>query len=148
MKWMIIIGIVTLIVVLLAMVDVTCKRAARKHIAGRPRRSTLEFGQQFYPDRASVAAEVRDILAKYIPVDLSQLEPSDQPVRDLHMDDLDSMATLEFVIALEEHFGITIEDPDAEQMRTVDDVVRYVISKVDQKRTNNNGVQATGYPRA
>ena len=65
------------------------------------------------------------------------MEPPDQPVRDLHMDDLDSLAAEEFIIELEKHFGIKILDADAEQMRTVDEVVRYVIAKVDQKRADS-----------
>lgn len=37
------------------------------------------------------------------------------------MDDLDSMATVEFLIALEKKFDIKIADADAEKMRTFDD---------------------------
>ena len=118
------------------------RRAGPRHMAGRRRRSSLEFGLEFYPTSASVAADVRDILAKHIPVDLSQLEPSDSPVQDLHMDDLDSMADVEFVIALEKHFGIKIEDADAQRMRTVDDIISYAITKVAQKKMDNESVQS------
>jgi len=115
--------------------DLVQKRIARRCLAGRPRRSSLEFGKEFYPDRAVVAGAVRDILAEHLPVDLSQIEPSDEPVRDLRMDALDSMAVVELVIALEEHFRIKIEDADGERMRTLDDVIRYVIAKLDEQKT-------------
>ena len=128
-------GIVAFSVLFVVLLDLRYKRTARRHLAGRPRRSSAEFGREFYPGQASIAAEMRDILAEHLPVDLSQVEPSDQPVRDLRMDDLDSLATVDFVVALEGHFGIKIENADAEQMRTVDDVIRYVIKKLDEKRT-------------
>ena len=116
------------------LVDVAYKRGARKKLVGRPRRSSLEFGQRFYPCQAEVAAQVRDILSRNLPVDLSQLEPGDQPVADLHMDDLDSMSTVEFVIALEEKFDISIADADAEKMRTFDDICTHVIAQLKEKK--------------
>lgn len=81
MKWIITIGLLGVVMLLVLLHDMFQKRSARKHMAGRPRRSAAEFGREFYPERAEAASEIRDILAKYIPVDLAQLEPSDQPVR-------------------------------------------------------------------
>ena len=117
--------------------DAQYRRSAREYMSSRRRRSALEFGREFYPDRPEVASEIRDLLAKHIPIDLAQLEPSDQPVQDLHMDDLDSMATTEFLMDIEDRFGIKIEESAAIQMRTVDDIVRYVIAKIDQKELEN-----------
>ena len=140
MQWMIIIGVVAIIFLLVWVVDLTWKRKARRHMAGRPCQSSLEFGKEFYPDQESVAASIRDILAKHIAVDISQIEPSNQFARDLHMDDLDSMASVECGMALEEHFGIKIQDADAQRMRSVDDLVRYVIEKVNQTKMDSNGI--------
>jgi acyl carrier protein len=137
MKWIITIGLLGVVMLLVLLHDMFQKRSARKHMAGRPRRSAAEFGREFYPERAEAASEIRDILAKYIPVDLAQLEPSDQPVRDLHMDDLDSMATAEFIMTVEERFGIVVAEADMEKLRTFDDIVRYVIAKRDQKEMEN-----------
>ncbi|HNT35171.1 MAG TPA: acyl carrier protein [bacterium] len=121
--------------------DAGLRRLAKEFMGNRPRRSSREFGQTFYPDHAEVAATVRDILAQHHPIDLAQLEPSDQPVADLKMDDLDSMSTVEFVIAVEKHFGITIKDADAEKMRTFDDICTHVIAKLKEKEVDNNSVE-------
>ena len=43
--------------------DNAIKRRAAEHMAGRPRRSSLEFGQEFYPEQARIAADVREIFA-------------------------------------------------------------------------------------
>jgi acyl carrier protein len=46
------------------------------------------------------------------------------------IDDLgaDSLAVVELVLALEEAFGVTIPDDQAEEMRTVGDAVTYIIA--------------------
>ena len=141
MEWLLMIGIFPGSILLVFLIDAIYKRKARKKIAGRPRRSSLEFGQTFYPANPEIAAKVRDILSENLPVDLSQLEPKDQPVFDLYMDALDSMATLEFIIALEEEFGISIDDIDAEKMRTFDDVCKYVIAMLEGKKINNQALE-------
>jgi acyl carrier protein len=53
------------------------------------------------------------------------------------MDDLDSMATAEFIMTVEERFGIVVAEADMEKLRTFDDIVRYVTAKLDQKEMEN-----------
>lgn len=118
------------------------RRLAEQHMGGRPRRSSGEFGKEFYPDHAHVAARIRDLLAEYLPLDLAQLEPGDRPVIDLKMDDLDSMSTVELVIALEKEFEINILDADAEKMITFDDICTHVISKLKEKKVDTPRVEA------
>ena len=55
----------------------------------------------------------------------------------MKMDDLDSMSTVEFIIALEKEFEISILDADAEKMRTFDDICTHVISKLKEKKVDN-----------
>ena len=112
---------------------VRLKATVEKIMGGRPRRPGREFGEKFYPDHAEIATKVRDILADHLPIDLSRLEPSDQPVIDLKMDDMDSMSTVEFVIALEKEFAIKITNADAKKMRTFDDICTCVIARVKEK---------------
>ena len=106
-------------------------------MAGRSQKSSYEFGVAFYPTYASTASTVKNILEEYLPIDLAQLEPSDRLVQDLRMDALDSMSTVEFIIALEKHFDISIADKDAENMHTFDDVCSYVIKTLEKKETRS-----------
>jgi len=117
---------------LLCRIDDTQKNKAMQFMEGRPKRTGNEFGNTFYPNHAKIATEVLSVLAKHLPLDLSQIEPNDKLVDDLRMDDLDSMSTVEFVIALEKRFNIRIEDADAEKMRTFNDVCSYVIAKLKE----------------
>ena len=41
-------------------------------------------------------------------------------------DALDSLDTVELVMALEEEFGMEIPDEDAEKLKSVEDVVEYI----------------------
>jgi len=143
MKTIIIIFAVIGILILVWLVDFTCKRDARKKMTGRPRRSSLDFGKTFYPDHAEIAGQVRDLLSEQLPIDLSQIEPTDEPVADLHMDDLDSMSTVTFLMALEERFDISITDKVAGEMLTFDDICSHVISQIEKKNLDNMQVEAT-----
>lgn len=46
------------------------------------------------------------------------------------MDELDSMSTVEFLVALERHFAIEIPDKDAETILTFRQLVDYLESRV------------------
>jgi acyl carrier protein len=114
--------------------DTAEKQKALSHMVGRPALSEKEFGRQFFPnDRAEIAAKLREILSRYIPIDLSQVQPNDCFVEDLRMDALDSMSTVEYVIEIEKEFGIKIPDSAAEKMITFQSVVDYVSEAVKSK---------------
>lgn len=107
----------------------------RKRTAGRPSLTSQEFGQRYYPDNSELAATVRDVLQKHIGIDLSKLEPSDQPVKNFYLGAFDGYATEDVIVDIEKAFGIQIKNEDAEKMRSVDDIIRYVISKVQEKES-------------
>ena len=111
------------------------RRLIRKHLAGRPSLTSHEFGQRYYPENSDLAATIRDILQEFVEADLSQLGPADQPVRDLYLDAFDGFAPNDLIAAFEDRFGIQIEDSAAAEMRTVDDIIMYVISKVRGKES-------------
>jgi acyl carrier protein len=134
MKVTFIVAAIILAVIGVQLADWTTKRRARRHLAGRPTRSADEFGREFFPEHAVVASRVRNILGKHLPIDLAALCPDDRPVQDLRMDDLDSMSTVEFVIDIEKEFGIEIPDSDAEALRTVREIVEYIVGRLDQKK--------------
>lgn len=76
-----------------------------------------------------VEEKVREIIAKQLGVDVSQVTPEASFVEDLGADSLD---TVELVMAFEEAFGIEIPDEDAEKIVKVKDAIEYIKSKTNQ----------------
>jgi acyl carrier protein len=114
--------------------DKAAKQRALAHMRDRPALNEKDFGKQFFPEgSAEIAAKLREILSRHLPVDLSQLQPNDRFVEDLRMDDFDSMSTVEFVIEIEKEFGIEIPNSVAEKMATFQSVVDYVAEAVKSK---------------
>ena len=103
------------------------KQLYQEHFRGRPVLNEEEFGRHYFPpDRAEIAAKLRKILANNIKTDMSRLSPADRFIEDLRMEDLDSMSTVEFVIEVEEQFGIKIPDSAAGKITTLQQAVDYV----------------------
>lgn len=77
------------------------------------------------PDESEPAAEILSALEEiYAEIKRfrRELRPSDRIVRDL---EIDSLATLEMLLALEERFGVSLVDnPRAMKTETVGDLVR------------------------
>ena len=67
---------------------------------------------------------ITDLVAEHF--GLEKVHENDHLVEDLGGDDLD---VIELVMTLEEKFNITIDDDEAENIRTVRDVVECVQSK-------------------
>lgn len=73
-----------------------------------------------------VEEKVREIIAKQLGVDQSQITPDASFVEDLGADSLD---TVELVMAFEEAFNIEIPDEDAEKIAKVKDAIDYINKK-------------------
>ena len=76
-----------------------------------------------------MAAEekIKAIIAEQLGVKPEEVTPKASFVDDLGADSLD---TVELIMALEEEFNIEIPDEDAEKMKTVGDVIKYIDEKV------------------
>ena len=70
---------------------------------------------------------VRVLVCDQLGVDPGEMRPEASILDDLGADSLD---VVELVMAIEETFDIEIPDEDAEGMRTVGDVERYVSERV------------------
>jgi acyl carrier protein len=70
---------------------------------------------------------IRDLVAEQLGVDGADLKSDSDIVEDLGADSLD---VVELVMAIEENFDIEVPDEDAEGMRTIGDVERYVTARV------------------
>lgn len=73
-----------------------------------------------------VEEKVKEIIAKQLGVNASEITPDSSFVEDLGADSLD---TVELVMAFEEAFNIEIPDEDAEKIQKVKDAVEYINNK-------------------
>jgi len=74
-----------------------------------------------------VEEKVKEIIAKQLGVDASEVTQDASFVEDLGADSLD---TVELVMAFEEAFNIEIPDEDAEKIAKVKDAVDYIKNKL------------------
>ena len=75
---------------------------------------------------ASVEERVRNIICDQLAVESEKVTQTASFIDDLGADSLD---IVELVMTMEEEFDLDIPDEDAEQMKTVGDVVKYIASK-------------------
>jgi acyl carrier protein len=73
-------------------------------------------------NREDTHQKIVTIIAKKLQIDPSQVQHH-ATLQDLGADSLD---IVEIVILIEEQLGVAINDADAQQLHTVDDVVTYV----------------------
>ena len=67
--------------------------------------------------------KVRSIIANELGVDESQVTETADIVDDLGADSLD---VVELIMELEEVFGVSVDDSEAQKMKTVGDVLKYI----------------------
>ena len=77
---------------------------------------------------ATVEERVKNIIVDQLGVENTSVKPDAKFIDDLGADSLD---IVELVMAMEEEFGLEISDEEAEKIRTVQDVVKYI-----ETRTN------------
>ena len=74
----------------------------------------------------SVEQEVTDIIVEQLGVDKEEITSEKSFVEDLNADSLD---LTELIMTFEERFGLEISEGDAEQLKTVGDVIEFVSKK-------------------
>lgn len=70
--------------------------------------------------------DVKDVIVDKLGVDADKINPEARFVEDLGAD---SLETVELIMGLEDKFGVTISDEDAENIRTVQAAVDYIEGK-------------------
>ena len=106
------------------------RRRALDHLAQHPPLDPAVFGQTYFPaDQAEVARRLRELLTPHLPFDLARLHPDDRLVEDLRMDELDSMATVEFILDVEKDFSVRIPDAEAARIRTVRELTAHLTAR-------------------
>lgn len=74
-------------------------------------------------EREEILDKVRDVIVDQLNVDAEDVNEEASFVDDLGADSLD---IVELVMALEEEFGVSIPDEEAENIKTVGDAVAYI----------------------
>jgi len=71
--------------------------------------------------------DIKQVIAKHLGLDESELKDDSNFVEDLGTD---SLTTVELIIELEAEFEIEIPDDDVETLHTVGDVVNYINEQI------------------
>lgn len=74
--------------------------------------------------------EIIEIVCEQLGIDESKVTPEASFVEDLNADSLD---LTELIMTFEERFGTEIPDKDAEKIRTVGDVIKYIQASQKQQ---------------
>lgn len=74
----------------------------------------------------SIEPRIKKIIEEQLGVEGERIKPEASFIDDLGADSLD---IVELVMAMEEEFDLEIPDEDAEKLRTVNDVTKYIQSK-------------------
>lgn len=72
--------------------------------------------------------EVKEILAEQLDIDPEIIEMTSNLQTDLGADSLDS---IDIVMSIEDQYGIEVPDSVIENMRTVEDIVNFIESNVE-----------------
>ncbi len=103
------------------------RRLVERRFAGRDALSADEFGRRlFNTTQAPIAAKLRGLLTDELGLDLARLRPEDEPIRHLRMEEFDSLAVAEFVIATEKAFDVKLREQDLVRIRTFGELVDLV----------------------
>jgi len=74
----------------------------------------------------SVLEKIKNIVAEQLDVAESEVVPEANFVDDLGADSLD---LTELIMAMEDEFGLEIDDEEAQNLRTVNDAIQYIESR-------------------
>jgi acyl carrier protein len=74
----------------------------------------------------SVLEKIKNIVAEQLDVAENEVVPEANFVDDLGADSLD---LTELIMAMEDEFGLEIDDEEAQNLRTVNDAIKYIESR-------------------
>ncbi|MBO2701883.1 acyl carrier protein [Shewanella algae] len=105
-----------------------------KEFEGRKRLSAEDFYEEYFKNtdiEINIVSGVREIFEEQFDADFSRLSAEDDLSENLSfLWSWDSMADVEIVIELEKKFGIKIQDDEAEEAKTIRDIIMLVSNKL------------------
>ena len=78
-------------------------------------------------NRSEIEAKLTDLLVQELKLDRERIKPAASFEKDL---EVDSLGVVELLMALEDAFGVSIPDEEAERIVTVGDAVSLVAEKL------------------
>ena len=78
-------------------------------------------------ERSEIQAKLTDVLVEELGLERDKIRPSASFEKDL---EVDSLGVVELLMALEDAFGVTIPDDEAERIVTVADAVDLIAEKL------------------
>jgi len=125
------------VLALVRLEDQLRKKKIEAAFGGRESLAPVEFYERFFRAQGvpqEVVLGVRKVLEEQLDVNLSRLAASDDFSKNIKFFfDLDSMADVEIVCALEAEFSIKITDEEAGNARTIQDIVELVSRKIQMR---------------
>jgi acyl carrier protein len=79
-------------------------------------------------EHEEIFAKVKDVIVDQLSIDDDDVTPEASFFDDLGADSLD---IVELVMALEDSFGVSIPDEEAESIKTVGDAVEYIAANLE-----------------
>ena len=105
-----------------------------KIFEGRSNLSPVEFHEKYYRDKGIskyITLGILKLLEENLETDLSRLRPDDDFSKNLrYLLEFDSMADVEIIESIESKFSIIISDTEAENIKTINDLVLFVSNRV------------------
>ena len=82
-------------------------------------------------DRNTIEMQVRRILAGQLDIDMKEIKGTALLTDDLG---IDSFGSIEIAYGLEDEFGIEISEGDFANVKTVNDVIEYIFSRISSQK--------------
>jgi acyl carrier protein len=113
--------------------QISVKRRLKSMLASREPIPASEFGSRHYTDpaKAEIATFILQKIEEITGYNFTGALPADQWSDDLHIDELDSLVSVEIIQEVERRFGIVINDAEATQIKTIGDFVEVIYSNMN-----------------
>ncbi len=127
--------------------DKKTKAKLNELFLSRPIRTDNDYYEEFFVDSDipfEVVSKIRAIFSEQFGVDLRALEADDDLSKDYSLIwDLDSLADVEIIMALEADFEIEISDEEAARIRSIRTISEIVALKIEEKKRANKTLHPT-----
>jgi acyl carrier protein len=117
------------------------KKRLDEYFDGRERLTPKDFHEHFFKKEEiseEVTIKVLDVFENQLEYDFSRISDIDDFSKELSvMWEIDSLADVEIVMALEENFGIEISEEEARSMTTLRKVVEHIDTKLKSRTSRS-----------